>query len=53
MTKYGHRKTVIAAHMEEIINLPIVRGSSYKRDREFYEKLTKNFHMLQTQGERT
>ena len=30
MTKYGHCKTVITAHMEEIINSPIVRGSSYE-----------------------
>ena len=50
-TEYGQSKTVIAAHMEEIINLPVIRGSNYERIREFYEKLSKNFDALQTLGE--
>lgn len=42
-TEFGQSKTVVTAHMEEIINLPVTRGSNYKRVREFYEKLSKNF----------
>ena len=37
--------------MEEIINLPVTRGSNYERVREFYEKLSKNFDALHTLGE--
>ena len=50
-TEFGQSKTVVAAHMEEIINLPVTRGSNYERVREFYEKLSKNFDALQTLGE--
>ncbi|KAL9977022.1 hypothetical protein ACROYT_G014383 [Oculina patagonica] len=50
-TEFGQSKTVFAAHMEEIINLPVTRGSNYERVREFYEKLSKNFDALQTLGE--
>ena len=39
-TEFGKSKTVVAAHMEEIINLPMTRGSNYERVREFYEKLS-------------
>ena len=34
-TEFGQSKTVVAAHMEEIINLPVTRGSNYERVREF------------------
>ena len=37
--------------MEEIINLPVTRGSNYERVHKFYEKLRKNFDVLQTLGE--
>ena len=50
-TEFGQSKTVITAHMEEIINLPVTRGSNYERVREFYEKLSKNYDALQTLGE--
>ncbi|XP_068757472.1 uncharacterized protein [Montipora capricornis] len=50
-TEFGQSKTVVAAHVEEIINLPMTRGSNYERMREFYEKLSKNFDALQTLGE--
>ena len=50
-TEFGQSKTVVAAHMEEIINLPVTRGSNYERVREFYEKLSNNFDALQTLGE--
>ena len=50
-SEFGQSKTVVAAHMEEIINLPVTRGSNYERVREFYEKLSKNFDALKTLGE--
>ena len=50
-TEFGQSKTVVAAHMEEIINLPVTRGLNYERVREFYERLSENFDALQTLGE--
>jgi len=50
-SEYGHTKLVSAAHMDELINLAPVRGTSYEKVREFYEKLTKNFDALQSLGE--
>ena len=50
-TEFGQRKTVVVAHMEEIINLPVTRGLNYERVCEFYERLSKNFDSLQTLGE--
>ena len=50
-TEYGHAKIFIAAHMDEIISLPVVRGTSYVKVREFYEKLSNNYDALQTLGE--
>ena len=50
-TEFGQSKTVITAHMEEIIILPVTRGSNYERVREFDEKLSKNYDALQTLGE--
>jgi len=50
-TEFGQSKTVVTAHMEEIINLPVTRGLNYERVREFYERLSKNFDALQTLGE--
>lgn len=35
-TEFRQSKTVVAAHMEERINLPVTRGSNYERVREFY-----------------
>ena len=37
--EYGQTKVVMNAHMEEIINLFLVKGSNYFRVQEFYEKL--------------
>ena len=39
---------VIAAHMEETINLHTVKGSNYEKVLEFCESLSKNFDALQT-----
>lgn len=37
--------------MDEIINLTPVKGNSYDKVRDFYERLSKNFDALQTLGE--
>ena len=39
------------AHMEEIVNLLPVKGFSYFRVQEFYEKLSRNYKALQTLNE--
>ena len=49
--EYGQTKLVVNAHMEEIINLPVVRGSNYAKIQEFYEKVSKNYDALLTMGE--
>ena len=43
------------AHMEEIINLFLVKGSNYFRVQEFYEKLSRNYNALPTlkEGQKT
>ena len=46
--EYGQTKVVMNAHMEEIINLFLVKGSNYFRVQEFYEKLSRNYDALQT-----
>ena len=48
--EYGQTKVVINAHVDEILNLPAVRGSKYERVQEFYDKLSKNYDALQTLG---
>lgn len=37
--------------MDEIINLPPVKGTNYGKVREFYEKLSNNYDALHTLGE--
>ena len=49
--EYGQTKTVIAAHVDQIINLPTVKGSMYNKVHEFYESLSKSHDALQTLGE--
>jgi len=48
---YGQNKLVINVHMDEIVNLPMVRGTNYAKIQEFYEKVSKNFDALLTLGE--
>ena len=50
-TEYGQSKQVVNAHMEEIIGLPLIKGSNHAKIQEFYEKLANNFDALQTLGE--
>jgi len=49
--EYGQTKLVVNAHMDEIINLTPVKGKSFDKVRDFYERLSKNFDALQTLGE--
>ena len=49
--EFGQTKLVVNAHMDEIINLPVIKGTNYDRVKEFYESLSKNHDALQTLGE--
>ena len=49
--EYGQTKVVINAHLDEIINLPTVRGTNHGKVQEFYDKLSNNYDVLQTLGE--
>lgn len=49
--EYGQTKVVVNAHVEEIVNLPVVRGYNYTKIREFYESLSWNYDALLTLGE--
>ena len=49
--EYGQTKLVINAHVEEIVNLPVVKGYNYVKIRDFYETLSKNYDALLTLGE--
>ena len=46
--EFSQTKVVINAHMDEIINLPLVKGTHYFKIQEFYERLRKNYDALQT-----
>ena len=50
-TEYGQNKLVVSAHLQEIVNLPSVRGTHFLRIQEFYESLSKNYDALVTMGE--
>ena len=47
----GQTKLVINAYVNEIANVPVVRGTSYKKIQKFYEKVSQNFDALLTLGE--
>jgi hypothetical protein len=49
--EYSQTKVVIAAHVDQIINLPTVRGTVCNKVYDFYESLSKSFDALQTLGE--
>lgn len=50
-SEYGQTKTVVNAHMEEIINMVTVKGVNYEKIERFYGQLSKNFDALKTLGE--
>ena len=49
--EYGQTRVVISAHLDEIINLPTIRGTNHEKIQDFYDKLSRNFDALQTLGE--
>ena len=48
---YGHTTLVVNSHMDVIVNLQVVKGSSYEKVKEFYEKASQSFDALQTLGQ--
>ena len=48
---YGHTTLVVNAHMDVIVSLQVVKGSSYEKVKEFYEKASQSFDALQTLGQ--
>ena len=46
--EFGKKNAVINTHIDEIINLPTVRGTNYEKDLDFYNRLTKNCDALLT-----
>ena len=48
--EYGQTQMVVNAHVNEIIKLPVIRGTSYWKTLSFYEKLSRSFDALQTLG---
>lgn len=49
--EYGQTKPVVNTHVEEIMNLPTVKGSNFSRVQEFYEKVSRNYDALLTMGQ--
>ena len=49
--QYGQSKLVVNAHVEEIVNLPVIKGSSSLKNQEFYESVSRNYDALLTMGE--
>ena len=39
------------AHVEEMVNLPVIKGSSYLKIQEFYDSVSRNYDALLTMGE--
>ena len=39
------------AHVEEIVNLPVIKGSNYLKIQEFYQSVSRNYDALLTMGE--
>ena len=46
--EFGQKNAVINTHIDEIINLPTVRGTNYEKVLDFYNRLTKNCDALLT-----
>ena len=49
--EYGQTKLVVNSHVDEIVNLPMVKGYNCTKIREFYEALSRNYDALLTLGE--
>ena len=47
-SEYGQRKLVENTQVEEIVNLPVIKGSNYLKSQEFNESVTRNYNVLLT-----
>ena len=50
-SEYGQSKLLVNANVEEIANLPVIKGSNYLKIQEFYESVSRNYDALLTMGE--
>ena len=41
-SEYGQSKLVVNAHVEEIVNLPVIKGSNYLKIQEFYDSVSRS-----------
>ena len=41
-SEYGQSKLVVNVTVEEIVNLPVIKGSNYLKIQEFYENVSRN-----------
>ena len=46
--EYGQSNALVNTHIDGIVNLPTIKGVSYEKIQEFYDKLTKNYDALLT-----
>ena len=49
--EYGQTKLVVNAHIDQVVSLGTVKGTSYDKILGFYESLSNNYDALQTLGE--
>ena len=48
--KYGETSEIINAHIQAILQLPVIHGTNPKKIHDFYEKLSRNVQVLETMG---
>ena len=48
--EYGQTQTVINTHIEEIVNLPVLRSHSFQKVLDFYEKLGETKNIMTVNG---
>ena len=44
--EFGQKQTIINTHIEEVVNLPAIRSTSYIKIQDFFEKLSKTYDAL-------
>ena len=49
--EYGQVRLVVNSHIDEIVNLDVVKGKSYEQVQAFYDKLSVNHDALRTLNE--
>ena len=40
--EYGQKQSVINTHIEEVVNLPVIRSTGYTKIEDFFEKPSRN-----------